>query len=707
MIQLYTIPADTSASAACSSDHREEHMENPRKTTFLGIGLQCTTAASAIVTTRHVMSKGLHYPYHLLLVHALAVLLLQAANMLFRTLGRDQRTTQDRSERCSGHTGLPRVLVVLLPCIHMACVVGTLLCVYQATFHFIALPVLAMLLILDWSSILANTERLPLRGLLLSGISMCGMAMLFAFDRKLTKGGIIGSVVAIVLTGLARSIDTWTTYCCDTRQAYPCRRWQGSLAVPLLVILISPAMIRRYEYPIYTPAGPVSLGGPLALNIICVVAAWWCNRSYLTQPEAFSDDVVNSEYISGNELRHLILPIAFVGLVTAGSSFDYPAYMVSAWQHFGFLIAMSAIYIASHSTGSPAVTGIEKDYELVAGAESEVSSASPVSMSLPKRISFALILTLFAGVLCFLVPTYWSEPHSVPHRAILRSTVPALPRKDETNSLDVVVSIYKESAISLADNLEPLLELEAMRNRATRIVVYSTGDNDRNSTFETDLQHALRSQPQITVEHRANVGREGAAFLHHITSQWNYLADHTLFMQAELHQPGHVRRLLQNYLVARTGFLSLSSLQDSCSSCNGCWDHSTWSESQTVLEDIYSRANSGAKCKGFVLTYRGQFVASRNRIRSPGKQLFDDLLDGMTNPKSDKHSEEYISQPWLPQKIDSLNDPLFGFTIERIWGVLMGCSDRRLALTCPSRLSGLMKLGSPNLSDCQCLDEIS
>lgn len=214
----------------------------------------------------------------------------------------------------------------------------------------------------------------------------------------------------------------------------------------------------------------------------------------------------------------------------------------------------------------------------------------------------------------------------------------------------------------------------------------------------------------MIVEHRPNVGREGAAFLHHITSQYDNLADHTLFMQAQLHQPRHVQRLLQSYFVPQTGFLSLSSLQDVCSSCDGCWDHSTWSESQVILEDVYSRANNSSKCKSFVLTYRGQFVASRSRIQAPGKELFSDLLDGMTNPKSDKHSEEYVNQPWLAQKIDSLNAPLFGFTIERIWGVLMGCSNQQLALTCPSRLAASMavlKVGTANLSDCQCLDDLT
>lgn len=691
-------------------EHREDMETSPRKT-LLVAGLRCTTAALAIVSTRHLMYKGFHYPYHLLLVHSLAVLLFQAGSRLLMAFRRDQHTTQDRYERCSGHTGIKRGLVLLLPLLHMACMVGTLLCVYQATYHIAALPILAMLLILDWSSIFTISDRLPGRGLALAFISMIGMAMMFMFDRKLAKGGIIGSAVAILLISLSRFMDVWMSQICGQHKDYSCMRWKGAYAIPVSVVMISPALLRRYEHPIYTPVSPVSLGGIMALNIICVVAAWWCNRSCFTQTEV-SDHTLSSEYISEKELKYLITPLAFVGLVTAGSSsFDYPLFPMSAWQHAGFLIALSAIYVASYSPGHTIVGDTEKNYELLSDTDIREEPDATTSKASPKRMPLTLAITLVAAVLCFLTPMLWADSRSEPQRATLRSFFTPRPREDGPYSLDFVVSRYAESASLLASNLQPLLELKATQDRAVRIVVYDTGEEDRNSSFREELQHALRSPTDIVVEHRPNVGREGAAFLHHITSRWNDLAHHTLFMQAGLHQPRHVRRLLRNYFVPQTGFLSLVSSRDSCSSCDGCWDHSAWSESQTIMENIYSRANHGSKCKDFYLTYRGQFVASRNRIQSPGKALFEDLLGDIANPKSDKHSKEYVNQPWLPAKIDSMNAPLFGYTLERIWGVLMGCSNSRLALTCPSRLSASMavlKVGSsPRLSDCQCLDDTS
>lgn len=651
------------------------------------------------------MSKGFHYPYHLLVIHSLTIILFLAIQRLAKTFTSHQQTAQERPEQCSIHTGISGALVYAAPCLYMACVVGTALCVYQAVYHFVALPVLAMLLVLDWSSIFAKTDRRLGRGLMLAFTALCGMAMIFAFDRKLTKGGIIGSIVAIVLTGLARSMDAWTKNRGEREKACCCVYWQSAFVIPLFVVLIGPALMRRYEYPIYTPAGSESLGMILAFNLISVLAAWRLNWSYFSHVDPSATEI-DSEYITWKELRHLIAPVAVVGLVTAGSLFTQSLFTVSSWQHVGFLIAMSAIYIASHTPEQTALEDTEKNYTLLVETSSAETTKDGAAKALSKRIVCALTITLVVGILCFTAPMFWRRLRvDDAGLSTLAITESSLPRKDASLSLDFVVSRYDESASSLADNLRPLLKLQTIDRRATRVVVYNTGEEDhRNSTFQHDLQKALGLQSEITVENRENVGREGAAYLHHITSKWNSLADHTLFMQAELHNPKHVRQLLHNYLMPQTGFLSLSCLQNTCSSCKNCWDHSTWSETTAILADLYSRANQGAKCQPFVLTYRGQFVVSRKRIQSPGRGLFADILDGMTNPNSDKHSEEYVQQPWLPQKIDSLNRPRFGYTLERIWGVLMGCSDPRLAVSCPSRLSASLRIVPGSEGDCQCLD---
>lgn len=53
--------------------------------------------------------------------------------------------------------------------------------------------------------------------------------------------------------------------------------------------------------------------------------------------------------------------------------------------------------------------------------------------------------------------------------------------------------------------------------------------------------------------------------------------------------------------------------------------------------------------------------------------------------------------------VDSPDNPYFGFTVERIWGLMLQCAtDRGVAVRCPSLLSGMSRGG--NVGDCQCLD---
>ncbi|THZ09664.1 hypothetical protein D6C91_09917 [Aureobasidium pullulans] len=290
--------------------------------------------------------------------------------------------------------------------------------------------------------------------------------------------------------------------------------------------------------------------------------------------------------------------------------------------------------------------------------------------------------------------------------------MPLIARSSSSNmsqgpdSMDLVVSRYDESAYSVASYIGPILNMTPLSGLTTRVIICSTGQ-DEPEDLRDDLRHHLPFNVDVIVRQRPNVGREGAAFLHHITTGWQDLADHTLFMQAELHYSWSVRRRIQDYFVPNTGFLSLSDVSEYCSSWDQCWDHSTWSESPDVLKSIYSRANPTIR-QGFTLTYRGQFIASRHRIHSQDKQLFQDLLDEFVNPRSVAHSSGYAEHPWLPGKSDSMDRPLFGYTIERLWGVLMQCSDVQLAYRCPSLLSSaigsVLHTSTPILQDCQCLD---
>ncbi|KAI5203646.1 hypothetical protein E4T39_04038 [Aureobasidium subglaciale] len=189
-----------------------------------------------------------------------------------------------------------------------------------------------------------------------------------------------------------------------------------------------------------------------------------------------------------------------------------------------------------------------------------------------------------------------------------------------TSSFDFVVSRYHEPARVVAQQINHLYELPSIKSQDVRVIVYSTGE-DNIDDFRATLQHALHHSLEVIIEPRKNVGREAAAYLHHILYRYDNLSDHTLFMQAEMDNPHLLQQRVKDYLIPQTGFLSLSSTQEYCSSIKNCWDHSRWGEDPEILGDIYTRANPHAVATDFTLTYRGQFIASRARIQGQEKQF--------------------------------------------------------------------------------------
>ncbi|THW35563.1 hypothetical protein D6D21_09097 [Aureobasidium pullulans] len=141
--------------------------------------------------------------------------------------------------------------------------------------------------------------------------------------------------------------------------------------------------------------------------------------------------------------------------------------------------------------------------------------------------------------------------------------MPLIARSSSSNmfqgldTMDLVVSRYDESANSIASYIGPMLNMTPLSGLTTRIIIYSTGQ-DESERLRDDLRHHLAFNMDVIVRERRNVGREGAAFLHHITTGWQNLANHTLFMQAKSHYSGSIRRRIQDYFVPNTGFLSLS-----------------------------------------------------------------------------------------------------------------------------------------------------
>jgi hypothetical protein len=238
--------------------------------------------------------------------------------------------------------------------------------------------------------------------------------------------------------------------------------------------------------------------------------------------------------------------------------------------------------------------------------------------------------------------------------------------------LDIVISQYDEPVEQVIRTAQLALDLPNIVERKIRTIVYTKGIIN-----ETELAGNFPIQSGLVVRRLENVGREGDTYLSHILDGQQDWASHTLFLQAEPHDIGYLQARLRDYFVQQTGFLSLSHVRNFCPSCDGCNDHSGWTEDGAVLRDIFERANPHKSCQDISLTYRGQFVVSARRMRQANQDLLRDLRSKV------------------------IADARFGYTLERSWGITFQCPT--ISELCPTLLSGWIGTHG-TLEDCQCID---
>jgi len=134
--------------------------------------------------------------------------------------------------------------------------------------------------------------------------------------------------------------------------------------------------------------------------------------------------------------------------------------------------------------------------------------------------------------------------------------------------------------------------------------------------------------------------------------------------------------------------------------CEECGDRfSWWDNTQLFLETHHRIHGNDTACDKILLSYKGQFIASAARIRGIDKAIYNDLRQAIVDENSWAHREKFLRG----QK-DSMSAPVFGYTIERMWNLLLQCSSPEMAWKCPTLLSGTRMGGS--IEDCQCFDPI-
>ncbi|KAL1602716.1 hypothetical protein SLS60_006137 [Paraconiothyrium brasiliense] len=255
--------------------------------------------------------------------------------------------------------------------------------------------------------------------------------------------------------------------------------------------------------------------------------------------------------------------------------------------------------------------------------------------------------------------------------------------------IEAVISMYKEPIDQVAQLVSTLKNMTNIGSDA-KIHIYI---KDVDANVEEVQQDTGADQ----VTPLPNIGREGETYLKHILGSWDTLAAQTIFLQADVHNPRELFPRIRDYFVpGQTGMLSLGWSGQVCN-CENCGDRFNLWDTTHLFPEVSSRINNVTKCDKMLLSYKGQFIASAKRIRGVEKSVYQDLHDAFVNRDSWAHQKEF-----LRGRLDSMDTPVFGYTMERVWNLLFQCNSMEIAWRCPTLLSG-NRVGG-NIEDCQCFD---
>ena len=210
-----------------------------------------------------------------------------------------------------------------------------------------------------------------------------------------------------------------------------------------------------------------------------------------------------------------------------------------------------------------------------------------------------------------------------------------------------------------------------------------------------------------------------------------------------------------------TSFLNLG--EYSTCSCSSCDDELGWQDTFHLVPSMAGAAHggsgagaegkgSGMECKEALLTYGNNFIAGAERIRGLKRDVYQLLYDALTNPNlrdgwahdaskipaskvssssaankgsansggkdrpkgngvavdsfrgvndNDANGKGNLGKGEAFGEVDSLELPYLGYTIERLWGILLQCSTSEMAWRCPNTLRGWRRGGE--VTDCGCL----
>lgn len=284
--------------------------------------------------------------------------------------------------------------------------------------------------------------------------------------------------------------------------------------------------------------------------------------------------------------------------------------------------------------------------------------------------------------------------------------------------LDIIIAHSDSDPVqSITDLISSFATLEFIQPNHPRVKIY-TKDQSLNATGFANYTGSFTGPLTSTVLH--NTGGIAATFIHHILYSWDFLPSQTLFLSTSSPDLSHTKARFNDYFIPTlpvhstrpsqlvTSFLSLGDYE-TCH-CGSCSDSLGWHDTFHLIPSMWGAARPKSEaCKSVLLTYGNNFVVSADRIRGLGQDVWQMLYDALVNPdtrNSWAHDAEKLPNYREGGKRkfgeeDSLENPYLGYTIERLWGILLQCSSQEVAWRCPNVLRGWRRDGGTG--DCGCL----
>ncbi|KAK0106972.1 hypothetical protein ONS95_003687 [Cadophora gregata] len=502
--------------------------------------------------------------------------------------------------------------------------------------------------------------------------------VLLCNEYRLMVPGLVWGISGLLTIGVVRAllvIESWHDFEIEARL----QRFHGFIIMTLLSgLVVSSAIACLFESPAELHVRSRTLG-LMFVNIVTVTGTTFTGTSLLAySPISLLDAKPVYSTKLGPGAEHYTSFASSI-LVLVATLCSQPATVVSWVQILMYLLGTLCV-LRMYEAHDTVVEATDLIHQLFRTFRNN-STGTP-----RKVLSIGIVSFVFVslGVALFVLESVSLASASCQDSTSVDSTYSA------PSSFDIVISAYLEEPEQIKSLLDSLRKTAYLRNQRPNVILY-TKDPEANIAALKDATSAN------VVKQLENVGREGGTYLHHIVTNWDSLAEKTMFIQAHAHNMRELLPKIEDYLVADTGMLSLGFAGVTCS-CLDCQDRWGWKDHDNVIPTLYQQIYNQT-CDSntpILLSYKGQFVASAKRIRGISKSIYERLLLATTTMEGWGNNRDLSDE-------QSLDDPVFGFTMERIWGLVMQCAtDDRVAVRCPSLLSG-KGLGG-DVRDCQCFD---